>query len=250
MDLNRTAIVVLAAGKGTRMKSDMAKVLHPLLGKPMIQYVVDTAAQMVQERVVVVVGHQAEAVRRAVTTIADTRFAEQRRQLGTGHAVQCALPQIDPSVETVVVLCGDVPLISTGTLSAFIAGHHGGGRDISVLCVRVPDPTGYGRIVTDRAGRFTGIVEERDATAAQRKINLVNTGIYCIRRALLKTGLDKIRCDNAQGEYYLTDIVHIGAVADWRIGYEQCADIEEVVGINTLEDLSRVAQALSDRNRR
>ncbi|MFH1980861.1 MAG: NTP transferase domain-containing protein [Pseudomonadota bacterium] len=249
MNLNHTAIVVLAAGKGTRMKSDMAKVLHPLLGKPMIQYVVDTASQLVKERVVVVVGHQAEAVRKAVTEMADARFVEQRQQLGTGHALQCALPQIASSVETVVVLCGDVPLISKETLSAFVNGHHASGRDVSVLCVRMPDPTGYGRIIIDREGRFTGIVEERDTTDAQREITLVNAGIYCIRQSLLKIGLAQIQCHNAQGEYYLTDIVQIGCAAGWRVGIEACAGLQEVVGINTLEDLARVEGTLTLRNR-
>jgi UDP-N-acetylglucosamine diphosphorylase/glucosamine-1-phosphate N-acetyltransferase len=245
--LNSTAIVVLAAGKGTRMKSDMAKVLHPLMGKPMIQYVVETAAKLVDNRIVVVVGHQAEAVRRCVEQTSGARFAEQQEQLGTGHAVQCAMSQLDASVETVVVLCGDVPLISHETLSAFVAGHHDNQRDISVLSVRLPDPTGYGRVITDAQGRFTGIVEEKDASDNQRNIDLVNSGIYCIGKQCLHDGLAKIRCDNAQGEYYLTDIVHIGHQAGWCIGTERCSKVDEVAGINTLEDLNRIEKVLESR---
>ena len=248
MSLNDTAIVILAAGKGTRMKSDMAKVLHPLNGKPMIQYVVETASRLVGDQIVVVVGHQADTVRHCVTQTGNTRFAEQPQQLGTGHAVQCAMPVIDAAIHTVVVLCGDVPLITDGTLAGFIAGHNEKRRDISVLSVYLPEPTGYGRIVTDRDGHFIGIVEERDATDAQRKINNVNSGIYCIRRSLLQTGLDQIQCNNTQGEYYLTDIIQIGYDAGWCIGVEECHQATEVVGINTLEDLDRVERTLIARN--
>ncbi len=244
MSLNSTAIVVLAAGKGTRMKSDMAKVLHPLVGKPMIQYVVETAAKLVDDRIVVVVGHQAEAVRHCVEKTSAARFAEQHEQLGTGHAVQCALPQLDAGVETVVVLCGDVPLISPDTLSAFVAEHHNNHRDISVLSVRRSDPAGYGRVITDAQGRFTGIVEEKDATDKQRAIDLVNSGIYCIDQKRLNEGLAQIRCDNAQGEYYLTDIVHIGHQAGWSIGTQECPRVDEVAGINTFEDLTRIEKVL------
>lgn len=243
----QTAIVILAAGKGTRMASDKAKVLHPILGKPMIQYVVATATKVAGRHVVVVIGHQGDAVRRSVAAAATTDFAEQTEQLGTGHAVQCAMPVIDPEVETVMVLCGDVPLISTDTLSRFIQGHHDNDRDISVLCIQVPDPTGYGRILTDDRGHFSGIVEERDASDAQRRITLVNTGIYCIRHQRLASGLSQIRCQNAQGEYYLTDIVAIGRAEGWRIGIDACTDVDEVAGVNTLDDLAHIEQVLEQR---
>lgn len=236
------SVIILAAGKGTRMKSDKAKVLHPVDGTPMVNFVVKTATTVAEDRVVVVIGHQAETVRSVVSASHSVRFAEQAEQLGTGHAVQCAIGQLDAEVTDVVILCGDVPLISEATLKDLVAGHCSGRRDLTVLAVRLDDPYGYGRIVTDDDQTVVGIVEEADATAAQKRINIVNSGIYCVERGFLEQALGQIAADNAQGEYYLTDIVGIGHHQGRRIGVVECPDANEVVGVNTLTDLAAAEQ--------
>jgi UDP-N-acetylglucosamine diphosphorylase/glucosamine-1-phosphate N-acetyltransferase len=247
-DANRTRVaVVLAAGKGTRMRSDKAKVLHELDGRPMIHYVIRTARALVGENVVVIVGHQADRVREVVSASHDVSFALQDRQLGTGHAVQCALPMLGAGIDTVIVLCGDVPLITPETLEKLLSGHWRERRDITVLAVELDDPTGYGRILVDPDDGFTGIVEERDASVDQKAIRLINTGIYCIRADRLKPGLAQIGRDNAQGEYYLTDIVSVGRQAGWSVGVETGDRPDDVVGINTLEELQNAEAILRGR---
>jgi UDP-N-acetylglucosamine diphosphorylase/glucosamine-1-phosphate N-acetyltransferase len=238
------AIVILAAGRGTRMKSDKAKVLHPILGRPMILYVVATAQAVAGNNVVLVVGHQAEMVRKTVATQADVKYALQADQLGTGHAVMCALPALPEGVRHVVVLCGDVPMLGENTLQRFVDEHRLQHRALSVLAVHLDDPSGYGRIVHDRNGKITGIVEEADATPAQKTIQLVNTGIYCIERNFLETALQQISADNAQGEYYLTDIVSLANKAQLLIGVTVSENADEFVGINSREQLKAVEKLM------
>ena len=246
-DAEHTAVAVLAAGKGTRMRSDRAKVLHELDGLPMIHYVVRTARALVGNHVIVVVGHQADRVQEVVSASHDVSFALQDQQLGTGHAVQCALPMLPAGIDTVIVLCGDVPLITPETLDKLLAAHRRERRDITVLAVELDDPTGYGRILTDPNDGFTGIVEERDASDEQKAIRLINTGIYCIRADRLEIGLARIGRDNAQGEYYLTDIVAVGKQAGWSIGVETGDRPDDVVGINTLDELRHAEEILRGR---
>lgn len=244
-----TAIVILAAGKGTRMKSEKAKVLHALDGRAMILHVVACAAAVAPpHNIVVVVGHQAQTVSRTVSrSFPDVRFATQRQQLGTGHAVSCALPCLDPQVQRVVVLCGDVPLLSDDTVRRLVADHESARRVLSVLAVEVADPAGYGRILLNDQHRVEGIVEEVDATEEQRRIRTINAGIYCVERGFLTQALGLLRNDNAQGEYYLTDIVGIGRRQDRNVGAFVWRDSEEVMGVNTLEELHVAEMRLRDR---
>lgn len=239
------AAVILAAGLGTRMKSDKAKVLHEALGKPLILYVAGTAAAVADNGMIVVVGHQAEKVEAVVSQAFDARYALQEEQLGTGHAVRSALPAVPAHAKHLLILCGDVPLTRKETLRRFIDDHIAEGRDISVLGVRLDDPTGYGRLIFDGTGEITAIVEEADADDEQKAIPDVNTGIYCIDRSIIEEALSAIDADNQQGEYYLTDIIRAGRRRGWKIGATVADDPDEFVGVNTLENLRYVEKILS-----
>lgn len=241
------AVVILAAGLGTRMKSNKAKVLHELNGRAMILYVVDAAVEVVGGNVVIVVGHQAQRVRDVVATRADLMFTHQAEQMGTGHAVLCALPQIPAACRQVVILCGDVPLIQSATIERLLADHRRMQHDVTVLAVDVQDPTGYGRIVHDDQGTVCGIVEEADANAGQKRIKTINTGIYCVKKDFLGTALRNIDRDNAQGELYLTDIVKIGYRFKKSIGVMVGDDINEFAGINTIDQLQKIENMLQNR---
>lgn len=234
-------IVILAAGMGKRMHSALPKVLHPLAGKPLVTHVIDTARTLEPTALVVVVGHGAEQVRSNVG--ADTvAFAEQAQQLGTGHAVMQALPLLDDAVPT-LVLYGDVPLTTTSTLQGLIAA--AGPDRLGILTVEMDDPTGYGRIVRDAAGRIARIVEQKDATEAQRQIREINTGIMVCPTALLRKWLHALRNDNAQGEYYLTDIVEQAAAEHVEIVSAHPGAIYETLGVNSktqLAELERIHQ--------
>ncbi|PZX21814.1 bifunctional: N-acetyl glucosamine-1-phosphate uridyltransferase (N-terminal); glucosamine-1-phosphate acetyl transferase (C-terminal) [Cupriavidus phytorum] len=229
-------IVILAAGMGKRMYSDLPKVLHPVAGRPMLAHVLDTARALSPSRLVVVVGHGAARVREAVAAD-DVAFAEQPQQLGTGHAVMQALPLLDDNQPT-LVLYGDVPLTSAATLQALVA--EAGAQRFGVLTVEMPDPTGYGRIVRDAAGSIVRIVEQKDASEAEKAIREINTGIIVCPTGHLRKWLSTLRNDNAQGEYYLTDTVE-RAVAD---GVEtvsaQPAAVWETLGVNSKLQLAEV----------
>ncbi|SPA28361.1 bifunctional: N-acetyl glucosamine-1-phosphate uridyltransferase (N-terminal); glucosamine-1-phosphate acetyl transferase (C-terminal) [Cupriavidus taiwanensis] len=229
-------IVILAAGMGKRMYSDLPKVLHPVAGRPMLAHVLDTARALSPSRLVVVVGHGAARVREAVAAD-DVAFAEQAQQLGTGHAVMQALPLLDDNQPT-LVLYGDVPLTSAATLQALVA--EAGAQRFGVLTVEMPDPTGYGRIVRDAAGSIVRIVEQKDASEAEKAIREINTGIIVCPTGHLRKWLSTLRNDNAQGEYYLTDTVE-RAVAD---GVEtvsaQPAAVWETLGVNSKLQLAEV----------
>jgi len=243
---DQIAVVILAAGLGTRMKSNKAKVLHEVCGKPMIQYVAETARKVAGNNVVLVVGNQADQVRRAVSKLGSFSFAYQKEQRGTGHAVLCALPHIPSGCQEVVILCGDVPLIKADTVKALIKSHAAEQRDISVLAVQLEDATGYGRILLDENGRVKAIVEESDATASQKRIRLINTGIFCVRKDFLLQTVPQIKPDNAQGEIYFTDIVQIAYSKKNHIGVTIGGDHLEVTGINTIQELKKVEQAMKN----
>jgi UDP-N-acetylglucosamine diphosphorylase/glucosamine-1-phosphate N-acetyltransferase len=243
------AIVILAAGLGTRMKSDKAKVLHEVCGRPMILYVVETAVKVAGEHVVLVVGHQAEQVREVVTECARVRYTLQEQQLGTGHAVASALPEVPVGSRHVVILCGDVPLVTDRTIRNLITDHRSHRRDITVLAMEVEDPTGYGRIVIDDAGRVVAIVEEADAAEEQRNIQIVNTGIYCVAKPFLTRALKKIDRNNAQGELYLTDIIAVCHRDNGKVGAMVAQNAQEFRGINTRDDLNAVEGLMRRLNR-
>jgi bifunctional UDP-N-acetylglucosamine pyrophosphorylase / glucosamine-1-phosphate N-acetyltransferase len=234
------AAVILAAGKGTRMKSRIPKVLHTLAGRPMIQYSIDLARAVGAHPIVVVVGHEADAVRE-VAQGDDLIFVTQEPQLGTGHAVMFARAALRDHGDEVLILCGDVPLLSEETVRGLVAHHRAEGVPLTVLVGRLEDPTGYGRIVRNPRGRVRRVVEERDATEKERTIRAVNTGTYCIHAPILFRVLQRLGNDNAQGEYYLTDVVRMLArkgVADFPLSSPQ-----EFLGINDRVDLA-VAEAV------
>lgn len=243
-NIKKIAIIILAAGLGTRMKSGKAKMLHEILGSPMILYVVETAVSVAGNQVVVVIGNQAETVREIVSEKYQVRFALQEKQLGTGHAVLCALSQIPESAEDVLILCGDVPLITSETLLRLSEDHLKKKRDISLLAVDIENPTGYGRILRDKNSQLVGIVEERDATVEQKKIKTVNTGIYCVKKHFLEHALQKIKPNNAQGEFYLTDIIDIGYREGKNVDILIGDKPDEVTGINTPDELKNVESVM------
>lgn len=236
------AVVTLAAGKGSRMKSDLPKVLHKLAGKPMLAHVLNSAAALENATQHVVIGHGADAVKEQITGF-DIRWALQAEQKGTGHAVAMAMPDVDPAA-TVLVLYGDVPLISTSTLQKLLAETHDG-QALSLLTVELADPTGYGRIVRDDAGNIQAIVEHKDATAEQHKIREVNTGILAVSARLLNDWLPKLSANNAQGEYYLTDIIAMAVDNGVAVRAIHPRNEHEVQGVNDrlqLAGLERVYQ--------
>ncbi|WP_300459076.1 sugar phosphate nucleotidyltransferase [Desulfobacula sp.] len=237
MGYKDVGIVILAAGKGTRMKSDMAKVLHKVAGKSMIVHVIECARKIARDNIHVVVGYQAEQVKNEINRWFKVKFALQPRLLGTGDAVKSALPGMMPHIKDVLVLCGDVPLIQEKTLRKLIDGHKKSQAKLTVLATDVEDPSGYGRIVLGKNNHLLCIKEEADASAAEKKINRVNTGIYCFDKALLMSIIDDIKPDNRQAEYYLTDGVEIAQKKGESILVLTMDDPREVVGVNTLEGL-------------
>ena len=243
------AVIILAAGMGTRMKSDRAKVLHEVADRPMILYVVDAARKVAGDDVIVVIGNQAQAVRKIVSATAELIFAYQEKQFGTAHAVQCALPHIPDHCDKVVILCGDVPLIQPDTINGLIEDHLKAARDVSLLAVELENPSGYGRILLNATQHVCGIIEEADATAAQKQIRLINAGIYCINKAFLLEALPKIHPNNAQGELYLTDIIGIGYSRKKNIGVMVGPNPSEVIGVNSALELAEVEAIIRGQQR-
>ncbi len=245
--VENVAVIILAAGLGTRMKSDMAKVLHPILGVPMICHVLEAACDVAGKDVVVVVGHQADRVRKACQKVKPVSFALQAEQNGTGHAVLCAMPSVSDSVQHVVILCGDVPLLKAATIHSLVQDHIKTGRDLTLLAVELDNPSGYGRVVMNAERQLTRIVEEADADDAERAIALINSGIYCVSRSFLAASLNELTPDNAQGELYLTDIIEVGYRWGKRIGVMVGPDPEEVSGVNTVANLQTVETLMATR---
>ncbi|MXZ75282.1 MAG: NTP transferase domain-containing protein [Gemmatimonadetes bacterium] len=255
--------LVLAAGKGTRMHSDLAKVLHRINGRPMIHYVLDTARALRPRRIIVIVGHQAGAVRWELAELPElpeptgptgptrlaVEFAVQEEQLGTGHAVRQAGPLLAGESGVVLVLAGDTPLIRPSTLASLIEVHRRDGAAASVLTAHVADPTGLGRILRDDAGRIDRIVEEKDATEEQRALKEINTSTYCFDPVLLLRALDRLTPENRQAEYYLTDTIGILRREGRRIADAPAGVPEESMGINTPEQLSAAESWLQERDR-
>ena len=228
--------VVLAAGKGTRMKSDKPKVLHEIAGRPLLAHVLDTARLAGIDRTVVVVGHQADRVREACAA-PDLEFVLQQPQLGTGHAVMMAEPELRDGGWT-VVLAGDVPLLRAKTLARLIEGAHRTDAVATVLTCVVADAGAYGRIVKNDAGDLVKIVEARDATPAELAIGEYNSGIYCFRTDRLRAALAALTTDNDQGEYYLTDTLGWLVARGETVRTVSTEDVDEVVGINTVDELA------------
>ena len=234
-------ILILAAGKGTRMKSSVPKVLHPVAGTPMIVSVVRTARAISPATCTLVVGHQADAVKAALAGEPDIRFVVQEPQLGTGHALMQAAPLLGGERGTLVLLYGDVPQLRPETLSALGERHEASRAAATVITAMVPDPTGYGRVVREN-GEVARIVEHRDATAEERSIAEINSGIYAFDLEPLFPALAKIASDNSQGEYYLTDLVGIYRRARQSVASFLIADPAEILGINSRSELAAIAR--------
>jgi bifunctional UDP-N-acetylglucosamine pyrophosphorylase / glucosamine-1-phosphate N-acetyltransferase len=229
------SIVILAAGQGTRMRSKLPKVMHPLAGKPLLGWVVDTAAQLGAKQILVVHGHGADQVREAFSE-RPLIWVLQSEQRGTGHAVQQAAEQLDPQAQ-VLVLYGDVPLITTATLNRLLTESAGG---MGLLTIDLPDPSGYGRILRDAQGKINRIVEHKDATPEELGVTEVNTGILCLPARHLLAWLPKLQNNNAQGEYYLTDLIALAVAEKVDIVAVQPTDAQEVAGVNTRAQLAEL----------
>ncbi|MEW6703380.1 MAG: bifunctional UDP-N-acetylglucosamine diphosphorylase/glucosamine-1-phosphate N-acetyltransferase GlmU [Pseudomonadota bacterium] len=231
-------IVIMAAGKGTRMKSQRPKVLHRLAGRSLLQHVLDTTARLGADRTIVITGHGADTVESAIAA-PGLHFVRQMPQLGTGHAVQQTVPQLQDE-GTTLILNGDVPLIAENTARALVQAC--GGEKLALLTIELDDPSGYGRIVRDAAGAVLGIVEHKDATPEQRAIREVYTGMMAAPSALLKRWVMALSNDNAQGEYYLTDVVAMAEAERVPVVAATVQDETEVLGVNSpaqLADLER-----------
>ncbi|MGL4410272.1 bifunctional UDP-N-acetylglucosamine diphosphorylase/glucosamine-1-phosphate N-acetyltransferase GlmU [Zoogloea sp.] len=234
-------VIILAAGQGKRMRSVLPKVLQPLAGKPMLAHVIDTARSLEAGRIVVVYGHGGEVVREALNA-PDLAWARQDPPQGTGHAVQQAMPLVEDG-GIALVLYGDVPLIGAATLRRLLAA--ASEQSLALLTVGMDKPTGYGRILRDEAGRVQRIVEEKDATPAERLVQEVNTGILAAPVARLRQWLSQLRNDNAQGEYYLTDIIAMAVADGLEVITAQPDAFEETLGVNNktqLAELERIHQ--------
>jgi UDP-N-acetylglucosamine diphosphorylase/glucosamine-1-phosphate N-acetyltransferase len=240
------SVIILAAGKGTRMKSDLAKVLHPALGRPLIDWVLDQAEAAGATYKVVVVGHQREAVMEAIRD-RGVSFAIQAEQLGTGHAVQMCREAMAGHAGQVLVLSGDVPLLSPGTLKALSAYHADASHAATILTADFEDPTGYGRIIRDEKGRVVKIVEHRDATEGELAVREINSGIYLFDVALLFKYIQLLDTDNAQGELYLTDVVRLLVDDGHSVGAFCTQDSMEISGVNTVDQLAEVEKVLRNR---
>ena len=241
-------VVILAAGLGTRMKSKRVKVLHSLCGKPMILHLLQRIKTLPVNRVILVLGHQSEKVKEAVLgTYPKTLFAYQSKQLGTGHALAQAEKLFVGMDRTILILNGDTPLISHDTLISFIENHLKHDATLSLLSVKLDHPTGYGRVVRDKRGKLKKIVEEKDANSVEKKIQEVNAGIYLVDSKFVFDRIDRLEVNNAQKEYYLTDILAIAVDEKKRVESYLSDNSEEVMGINSRLDLSRAEKVLRGR---
>lgn len=244
-------VLVLAAGLGTRMRSNLAKVLHRADGRPLINHVCRTAAALSPEKIYIVIGHQAEEVRSAVLEQfdeADVVFVEQKQQLGTGDAVNSAREFLEERDSTVLVLSGDVPLIRAETLSGLIQQHHTHRNTAAtILTVTQDDPTGYGRVIRGPGGAFERIVEQKDANDAERETREINAGIYCFNTRRLFETLNNVKNDNAQGEYYLTDVPALLNAAGDEVAIFHHNDPREIEGVNNRRQLADIERLIRER---
>lgn len=240
-------VCILAAGKGKRMRSRLPKVLHPVLGKAMIGHVLHSVVALSPKAVAVVVGHGSEMVRESIGQPDGLEWVIQDQQLGTGHAVQQCEQSVDDGVRDVLIVCGDTPLLTTDTLARMVGDHREKSADITILTSRPKNPFGYGRIVRDEGGQIVTIVEEKDATDKQRQIREVSSGIYCVRRKVLFELLHAVGNDNAQGEYYLPDIVPLALQENYLVEATIMGDPDEMLGVNDRLHLAQVEEIMQRR---
>lgn len=244
--MNDTFAVILAAGKGTRMKSKLYKVLHPVCGKPMVQHVIDSLSHLKLQETIVVVGHGAEEVKERVSA-EGISYVLQEEQLGTGHAVKMAKDRLQDRIGDTLILCGDTPLLTTETLQSFIHFHQKEKADVTVLTTQLEDPTGYGRIVRNAAGEVNRIVEQKDANEEEKQIKEINTGVYLFSNEQLMDSLNKIQNNNSQGEYYLTDCIQILFEKGKKVLAYLTNDPDETMGVNDRVALAEAEQIMKKR---
>ncbi|WP_022909504.1 bifunctional UDP-N-acetylglucosamine diphosphorylase/glucosamine-1-phosphate N-acetyltransferase GlmU [Aestuariimicrobium kwangyangense] len=241
------AVVVLAAGGGTRMKSRTSKLLHEVSGKTMLSYAVTAAQHLAPQHLVVVVGHEREQVLAHLDEIAPhVQTAVQEEQNGTGHAVQCGLADLGELTGEVVVTYGDVPMLTGETLAELVGTHRALSHQVTVLTARVPDPTGYGRIIRE-GDQVVRIVEQKDASDEEAAVDEINSGIYVFDAATLRHGLDNLTTDNAQGELYLTDVIRIANERGERVGVHQITDLWQTEGVNDRVQLAAMNREMNRR---
>ena len=237
--------IILAAGKGTRMKSKLYKVLHPVCGKPMVEHIMNRVMETQPQEIVTVVGHGADKVKEQLGE--RSQYALQAEQLGTGHAVLQVEPFLKGKKGTTLVISGDTPLLTTETLNNLFEYHQGKNASATILTAKADDPTGYGRIIRDHVGIVEKIVEQKDANPEEAKVTEINTGTYCFDNELLFEALSHLDTDNAQGEYYLTDIIEILKANGKTVAAYQTEDFEESLGVNDRVALAQANQIMRKR---
>ncbi|WP_112179125.1 MULTISPECIES: bifunctional UDP-N-acetylglucosamine diphosphorylase/glucosamine-1-phosphate N-acetyltransferase GlmU [Paraliobacillus] len=237
--------VVLAAGQGTRMKSKLYKVLHPVMGRPMVQHVIDQLQAVQLNKIITIVGFGAEKVKEQLGS--DSEFVIQKEQLGTGHAVRQAEPILLNEEGVTLVICGDTPLLSKETIQALFDHHEQSEARATVLTTSITDPSGYGRVIRDDNNNVAKIVEHKDATAEQLAVNEINTGTYCFDNQTLFQALKKVSNDNVQGEYYLPDVMEIIKNDGQKISAYQTEDAEETIGVNDRIALAKAEKLMKNR---
>ena len=239
--------IILAAGKGTRMKSDTPKVLHTIFDKTLVGYVIDAVNNTgLADENFVIVGHQAERVEEYINKNYDNaKCILQSPQLGTGHAVSMALPYLKDFDGEVIILCGDTPLITSETIKEFVEAHRNLKSDITVMSAIFENPTNYGRIIRNSNNTLNSIVEEKDATLEQKAVKEINAGIYCLNWAKIKPAFSQLKTNNAQGEYYLTDIIKWGNEQNLSVNAYTLKDNEEIYGINSKSNLAEATKFLN-----
>lgn len=237
--------IILAAGQGTRMKSKLYKVLHPVCGKPMVQHVVDQISRLHIEEMVTIIGHGAEKVKSQLGS--QSQYALQEQQLGTAHAVIQAKDMLAGKQGVTLVVCGDTPLIKAETMEALFKQHEETQAKATVLTAKATDPTGYGRVIRNDQGYVEKIVEHKDASDQERNIKEINTGTYCFDNLALFTALEQVSNDNVQGEYYLPDVIEILKKQGKTVTAYQTAEFEETLGVNDRIALSEAERILRKR---
>ena len=239
------AVIILAAGKGTRMKSSLAKVLLPLAGHPLLHYTLDLSSKLNPVQTIVVVGHQAEQVQQAFAD-RGVEFVLQHEQLGTGHAAKQAKEKLENFKGLVLVLCGDMPLIRPDTLLEMVAGHRASGAKCTVLTLKSDGLHDFGRIIRDEKGLILKIVEFKDASDVEKKVDEFNSGVYCFDSGLFFKALEHVDSNNAQNEYYLTDTIEYLVRKRYPVQATQTQNANEILGINSPDDLNRAERLLVD----
>jgi len=244
--MHALSTVIMAAGKGTRMKSDLPKVLHKINNRPLVHYVIDLAQALDSQKVILIVGHKQNLVKQACADL-PVEFATQEPQLGTGHAVQMTEPFFTDYQGDILVLSGDVPLLTKETLNELVKVHQKNDAFATLLTSDLEDPTGYGRVLRDESGAVYKIVEHKDASKTERAINEINVGIYIFKSSDLFAALKMVKNDNVQGEYYLPDVISIFISERKKVLAVKTTNFDETRGINTIDQLKEAETILNQR---